>query len=207
MKKFLALFVAVMMMASLTVSASASVYDPEEAVKEFNQANPNLYWDGTEVAVCTYGSDPEVSTLIFRSVRFSSAQKIISLTEQLEPMFALKSQRHDKAFTNLMKALTPEIVNPGNIVALKAAMTDEELDQAWATLRDAAIYFLPGYVSWLENFEFLMPYGSLGHSVTVSQPIGEIETTDVRTLPAPIAAPSDPTEVVDWDEPGVPDLP
>ena len=77
-----------------------------------------------------------------------------------------------KAFRDLYAALSPDVVNSGkDIVALKATLSDEELAQAWEKLRDAAEYYQPSYVSWLESFELLMPYGSLGYPSA-----GQIET-------------------------------
>lgn len=225
MKKFFALIVAAMMLATLTVPAAASTYDPAEAAEEFNATNPNLYWDGTEVNLPA--DNDEISAYIYSVVRLSSAQKIISLTERLAPVMTLEQRlealrikidiygdepmygdllgsiqqtliefgenpnaKHNLAgkfigemsatevleygtaivenvaFQDLMGALTPEIVNPGkNIVALKAAMTDEELDEAWENLRSAAECYYPNYTFWLESFELLMPNGTLGYPV------------------------------------------
>jgi hypothetical protein len=292
-KKCFAFLLAVMMMAALAVPVSASTYDPAEAAAEFNKANPNLYWDGTEVAFETEYESGTYARL-YQLVRLSDAQKIISLVEKMNPAFSLYSGwkslriccdaeivRYDrlflgqteilgdhlteretwgalsvlpissaremmlaiktlpeyrsdpfvtefvdsylseetlpaakqvrealkaltenqsalvnlddknvdemnidellefttvivksKAFRDLYAALSPDVVNSGkDIVALKATLSDEELAQAWEKLRDAAEYYQPSYVSWLESFELLMPYGSLGYPSA-----GQIET-------------------------------
>lgn len=287
-RRIFTLLIAVLTMAAFAVPASASEYNPVEATIEFNETNPNLYWDGTEVSF-RVDNDDEIFAILFQPVRFSNAQKIVSLAERLEPALALQSElknlraccnanlvRYGKLFpeqtdaldshlieqetlsalnalscssaremvlaiktlpeyqndpfvtdfvdryldedssaTNLVRealkalitdqgilggpaseyssvdemnadellefstaivesdafaalteALSPVVISQNkNVVVLKATMTDEEIDQVWETLRDAASVYQPSYVYWLDNFEFLRPHGTLGYPV------------------------------------------